>query len=44
LAGLRERAEQLGGALRTSRQKNGGFELVLTSPLKKAGDDQGNAC
>lgn len=44
LAGLRERAEQLGGALRTSRQKNGGFELVLTIPLKKAGDDQGNAC
>jgi signal transduction histidine kinase len=34
LAGLRERAEQLGGALRAERQAGGGFLLELVLPIK----------
>jgi len=37
LAGLRERAEQLGGSLETGPGPQGGFRLALSIPLKEEG-------
>lgn len=43
LAGLRERAEQLGGRLSVSTQPDHGFTLELSLPLERNRDDSGVA-
>jgi signal transduction histidine kinase len=43
LAGLRERAEQLGGTFSAGAQSDGGFTLELTLPLERNSDDSGAA-
>jgi signal transduction histidine kinase len=43
LAGLRERAEQLGGSLHAAARSDGGFSLELELPLERNRDDPGAA-
>lgn len=43
LAGLRERAEQLGGMFSAGVQPDGGFMLTLALPLERNSDDSGAA-